>query len=116
MKKYKSGDYKLCAVKYYLKHNDSMDKVCEIFDCKKSTLKDWVDRYKTTKNLTRKNRKSISYKINKEQVKTAVNMIDKNEQLTMDELLFDMKHKYNDLDITRRHLGRVIRANNRTRK
>ena len=43
-------------------------------------------------------------------------MIDKNEQLTMDELLFSMKQKYNDLDITRRHLGRVIRANNRTRK
>ena len=36
-------------------------------------------------------------------------MIDKNEQITMDELLFDMKHKYNNLDITRQHLGRVIR-------
>jgi len=34
----------------------------------------------------------------------------------MDELLFSMKQTYNDLDITRRHLGRVIRANNRTRK
>jgi hypothetical protein len=43
-------------------------------------------------------------------------MIDKNEQLTMDELLFDMKLKYKEFDITRRHLGRVIRANNRTRK
>ena len=43
-------------------------------------------------------------------------MIDKNEQLTMDELLFEMKHKYKDFDITRQHLGRVVRANNRTRK
>jgi hypothetical protein len=34
----------------------------------------------------------------------------------MDELLFSMKLKYKDLDITRRHLGRVIIANNRTRK
>jgi len=82
MNKYKSDDYKLGAVKYYLKHNDSMDEVCNIFNCKKSTLKGWVDRYKITKNLTRKNRKPISYKINKEQVKTAVNMIDKNEQIT----------------------------------
>ena len=93
-----------------------MDKVCSIFDCKKSTLKGWVDRYKTTKNITRKNRKPISYKINKDQVKTAVNMIDKNEQLTIDELLFAMKQKYKDLDISTRHLGRVVRANNRTRK
>jgi len=29
MNKYKSDDYKLGAVKYYLKHNDSMNKVCE---------------------------------------------------------------------------------------
>lgn len=43
-------------------------------------------------------------------------MIDKNEQLTMDELLIEMKNKYKDFDITRQHLGRVVRANNRTRK
>ena len=86
-------------------------KVCGIFDCKKSTLKGWIDRYKTTKNITRKNRTPISYKINKDQVKTAVNMIDKNEQLTMNELLFSMKQKYNDFDITPQHLGRVVRAN-----
>ena len=94
MKKYKSDDYKLGAVKYYLKHNDSMDEVCNIFDCKKSTLKGWVDRYKITKNITRKNRTPISYKINKEQVKTAVNMIDKNEQLTMDELKSGNKYLF----------------------
>ena len=34
----------------------------------------------------------------------------------MEELLFNMKQKYNDFNITRQHLGRVIRANNRTRK
>jgi hypothetical protein len=38
-------------------------------------------------------------------------MLNKNEQLTMDELLFDMKNKYNEFDITRQHLGRIIRAN-----
>jgi len=74
--------------------------------------KDGLIDTKTTQNITRKNRKPISYKINKDQVKTAVNIIDKNEQLTMDELLFDMKQKYKDLDISTRHLGRVIRANN----
>lgn len=49
-------------------------------------------------------------------MKSALDMIDKNEQLTMDELLFEMKNKYKDFDITRQHLGRVVRANNRTRK
>ena len=114
--KHKGNDYKVSAVNYYLKNKDSMDKVCKIFNCKKSTLKDWVHYYKNNKNLTRKNRNPISYKVKKEQVKTALNIVDKNEQLTMNELLFTMKQKYNDLDITQQHLGRVIRANNRTRK
>jgi len=114
--KHKSDDYKISAVKYYLKNKDNIRKTCIIFECSKSSLQRWIDRYKTTQNITRKNRKPISYKINKDQVKTAVNIIDKNEQLTMDELLFEMKQKYKDLDISTRHLGRVIRANNRTRK
>ena len=99
-----------------MKNKDNIRKTCKIFDCSKTSLHRWIDRYKTTKNITRKNRTPISYKINKDQVKTAVNMIDKNEQLTIDELLFVMKQKYKDLDISGRHLGRVIRANNRTRK
>jgi len=49
-------------------------------------------------------------------VKTALNMIDTNEQLTMEELLVDLKNQYKDLDITRQHLGSVVRENNRTRK
>jgi transposase-like protein len=39
MNKYKSDDYKLGAVKYYLDNDDTMDNTCKIFDCKKSTLK-----------------------------------------------------------------------------
>jgi hypothetical protein len=35
-------------------------------------------------------------------------MIDTNEQLTMEELLFNMKQKYDDLDITSQHLGRGL--------
>ena len=33
--KHKSEDYKLSAVKYYLKNKVSMKAVCDIFDCKK---------------------------------------------------------------------------------
>jgi len=114
--KHKSPDYKLSAVNYYLNNEDGYDNTCKIFDCKKSSLKRWIQTYDITKTLTRKNRNPISYKVKKEQVTTALNIVDKNEQLTMNELLFTMKQKYNDLDITQQHLGRVIRANNRTRK
>ena len=62
---HKSDDYKNSAVKYYLKNKDNIRKTCKIFDCKKSTLQRWIQRYNSTKNLTRRNRKSISYKISK---------------------------------------------------
>ena len=37
--KNKGIDYKISAVQYYLNNNESMDKVCKIFNCKKTTLK-----------------------------------------------------------------------------
>ena len=141
MTKHKTEDYKISAVKYYLNNDkgDGYKKTCKIFDCKKSTLRDWIKRYNTSKNLTRRNRKPISYKITKPQVKTALELLKKNEQLTMNELAFDMdsfdsrlrsptlvtcdfvsrtwlKQKYPTFDITPQHLGHVIRDNNQTRK
>ena len=113
---HKSEDYKISAVKYYLKNKDNIRKTCKIFDCKKSTLQRWIKRYKTNKNLTRRNRKPISYKITKLQVNTALELLKQNEQLTMNELAVDMKKKYNKFDITPQHLGQVIRDNNKTRK
>jgi transposase len=118
MTKHKTEDYKISAVKYYLNNDkgDGYKKTCKIFDCKKSTLRDWIKRYNTFKNLTRRNRKSISYKITKPQVKSALELLKKNEQLTMNELAFDIKQKYPTFDITPQHLGHVIRDNNQTRK
>jgi transposase-like protein len=114
--KHKSPDYKLSAVNYYFNHEDGYDNTCKIFDCKKSSLKRWIHNYKTSKNLTRKNRKPISYKITKPQVNTALELLKKNEQLTMNELALDMKQKYKDFNITPQHLGQIVRDNNKTRK
>ena len=33
--KHKTEDYKISAVKYYLKNNDSFSKTCKVFECKK---------------------------------------------------------------------------------
>ena len=118
MTKHKTEDYKYSAVKYYLNNEkgDGYKKTCKIFDCKKSTLRDWIKRYNISKNLTRKNRTPISYKITKPQVKTALELLKQNEQLTMSELVMEIKQKYPDFDITPQHLGHVLRDNNRTRK
>ena len=105
---HKSEDYKISAVKYYLNNKDNIRKTCKIFDCNKSTLQRWIQRYKTSKNLTRRNRKSVSYKITKPQVKTALELLKQNEQLTMNELEIEMKQKYPTFDITPQHLGVVL--------
>lgn len=114
--KQKTEDYKISAVNYYLKNNDNIRKTCKIFDCKKSSLQRWIKRYETSKNLTRKNRQPISYKVKKEEVKTALNILNDHEQFTMSELLMMMKEKYKDFDISQQHLGRIMRNHNRTRK
>ena len=45
MTKHKTEDYKISAVKYYFNDKgDGYKKTCKIFDCKKSTLRDWIKR------------------------------------------------------------------------
>ena len=36
--KHKTEDYKISAVKYYIKDNKSLDEVCDIFSCKKKVI------------------------------------------------------------------------------
>jgi len=114
--KHKTEDYKISAVKYYLNNEVSMDEVCEIFECKKTSLKRWIDRYEKDDSIKRHSRKSISYKITNEHVKYAIKLLKKNEQITLEELSKLVKKKYKDFDITSRQLGNILRDNNKTRK
>ena len=44
--KHKSEDYKITAVKYYIKSNKTQQEVCNIFNCSPRSLLRWVERYK----------------------------------------------------------------------
>ena len=116
MSKHKSTDYKLTAVKYYLNGKSSLNEVCNIFNCSPKSLYRWVKRYKMIKTLQRQNRKHISYKITKKQLKYAISLLNKNKQITMKELSSKVQKKYKTFSITSQHLGKVIRDNNFTRK
>ena len=63
MPTHKSSDYKLSAVKYYLSHSQNQVHTCQIFGCSTRSLMRWVDKYKSTNNITRKKRDYTSYKI-----------------------------------------------------
>ena len=116
MTKHKGEDYKISAVQYYLENNTSYVITCEIFKCSERSLKRWIEKYNKKKSIKRYNRKSVSYKITKEQVNYALNLLKKNEQISMDELAKSIKDKFKDFNITPQHLGKVIRDNNKTRK
>ena len=116
MSKHKNEDYKITAVKYYLENNTNYTKTCDIFKCSERSLKRWIERYEELDEIKRLNRKPVSYKITKEQVKYAIQKLKENEQITMEELHKIVKKKYKEFDITPQHLGQVIRDNNITRK
>ena len=116
MPKHKSEDYKITAVKYYLKNNINMIDVCQIFNCSKQSLSRWVEIYKQTGTIKRNNRTNISYKITQNQVNYAIKKLKENEQITMIELYKIIKKKYKHFNVTPQHLGQVIRDNNKTRK
>ena len=47
MGKHHTEDYKLSAVKYALR-TDSQVETCKVFDCKRSSLQDWLKLYEET--------------------------------------------------------------------
>ena len=75
----------------------------------KQSLYRWIKKYEELEEIKRQNRKPISYKISKEQVKYAIEKLKENEQITMEELHKIIKKKYKNFDITPQHLGLPIK-------
>jgi transposase len=111
MARHKSEDYKLLAVKYFLIGDKTQKNVCNIFKCSVRSLLRWVAKYKTHNNIKRNNRRPVAYKIRKEHIKFILNEIEKNKTITMSDLLKKIKEKFNDFNITRYHLMRVVKNN-----
>jgi transposase len=116
MPSHKSEDYKITAVKYYLENESSYVNTCKIFKCSERSLKRWINKYKSQNNITRNNRSAISYKITQDQVKDALQLLKENEQITINELQYQLQKKQKTLDISPQHLGTILRDNNKTRK
>ena len=63
--KHKSEDYKITAVKYFIKANKTQEEVCKIFECSPRSLMRWVERYNKEGSIKRHSKKSMSYKVKK---------------------------------------------------
>lgn len=68
MGKHHTEDYKLSAVKYALR-TDNQVETCEVFDCKRSSLQDWLKLYDESGSPVRHSRKQrTAYKVKKEYI------------------------------------------------
>jgi len=111
MPKHKSEDYKLLAVQHYLEKKDNQIETCNLFKCSPRSLMRWVKRYKLEQSIKRHNRNAISYKVKKIHIRFILDEINKNKTITIQELLTKLKNKYPILNITRRHISRIIKKN-----
>jgi hypothetical protein len=76
------------------------------------TLSRILTKYQSEKSVSRHNRSPVSYKIKQEHVTFILDEINKNKTITMEDLLALLHHKFPDLDLSRRHLARIVHDNN----
>ena len=111
MTKHKSEDYKLSAVKYFLENKDTRENTCRIFKCSVRSLLRWTKSYEQENEIKRHNRKPISYKVKKKHIKFILEELKNNKTITIEDLLTKLSNKYSKLNITRRHISRIIKEN-----
>ena len=99
---------------YKFKYNTK--DVAQMFEINIRTLQRWLDEYKKDGNLERKKQIYYSYKIEEKHVKYILKVVKNNQSITNPHLLDKLKSKYPDIKISERHIGRIIRENNLTRK
>ena len=114
MSTHKSEDYKLSAVKYYLKIKNQQE-TCRIFDCSERSLMRWVEKYKITKEIKRKIRKYVAYKVKKEYVEFVKKEIKKDKTITMSDLTSKLNKIFNE-NLSKSQISNVIKDNNITLK
>ena len=95
MAPHKSEDFKLSAVKHYLKIKNQTE-TCKIFGCSERSLMRWVKKFKTTKSVKRKTRKYVAYKIKKEYVDFLKKGIKNDKTITISDLTSKLNQKYNE--------------------
>ena len=112
----KSIDYKETAVNYYLVEDKTQEEVCKVFNCSRRSLMRWVKQHENYGKIKGYERNPKAYKVHKEHVDFLLQEIKKNKTITIDDLLYLLKNKFPDAQLSQSHLHRIIRDNNITLK
>ena len=81
MPPHKSHDYKLSAVKYYLKSKNASE-TCRVFECSSRSLMRWVKKYQTSESIERKDRVNVAYKVQQKHIKFIKSTINEYKTIT----------------------------------
>ena len=76
----------------------------------------WVERYENDGEIKRYDKEPIAYKVHKKHVKFILEEITKNKMITMDELYLKIKNKFDNFELSKMHIHRIINDNNITLK
>ncbi len=109
-----SEDYKIQAVKYYIQ-TKNFNKVAKIFDVSHRSLKRWYIKFINTKRIINKKRFG-SYKVKNKYIQEIKEILKSKPDIYVREIHKKLKEKFNDYNISEKHLYDVIRDNNITRK
>ena len=116
MPSHKSTDVRKIAIEYYNENNISQKEVAKIFQISEKTFWRWLDKYENTKELERKKRKAVSYKITQKEVDYVKRLIETYPTYSIHLLWNKMSERFDNFSISESQLRRVIRDNNITRK
>src|SRR5690349_17041142 len=114
--KHKSEDYKLAAVRHYLQQSRNRNVTARAFSCPKRSLARWTRRYRDTQAIQRQNRESVAYKVTEEQAAWAAEYVRTHQTISSPELVRAFQERFPGAVMSTRHLSRVVRENNLTRK
>ena len=69
------------ALKKYLETKVTQDEIAKTFHISKRTFRRWLQQYIEDRSVTRRNRDSVSYKIEKKHVKYAISVLKKDQTI-----------------------------------
>jgi len=115
MSKHKGNELKETIIKQVLK-GVSIYSLSKQFDISKDTIKRWVVKYQQTGSVERLNRPPMSYKLTEAHVQFAKQYINEHPTSFFKELTTAMRTQFDDFGVTEQWLGKVLKANEITRK
>ena len=112
-----SEDYKMTAVIYYLENENetTLRRVCDIFKCKFQSLYRWVEKYRDSGELKRKERYNKKLKITLPMMNFVKEEIEKKPTLTLIDLIKMVKDKFN-IEFSDRSITTIFQDLGITRK